>query len=88
MALNHNLVQLSVKDACEMLVDYCHKNSLSLAGFSMHDYNVIVSVLGYEPELEYINVHKIGKRWINRNYYSEYRDHCNSSNYYNQRIKY
>ncbi len=60
-------------EACEGLLDQARENSVPLAGFTTHDLSVIKTVVGHEIDVEYINIHRNVKKWINRSHYRSYR---------------
>jgi hypothetical protein len=69
----YNLNFTPPRDACEELLAQARQNSVPLAGFTTHDLQVIETLVGHKIDVEYINMHRDVKKWINKFHYRSYR---------------
>jgi len=69
----YNLTFTPLQEACEQLIQICRERSTPLAGFTMHDLEVIESAIDRPIDVEYLNIHQQVKRWINKNHYESFR---------------
>ena len=63
-------------DAAKMIVEKAKKSMASVAGYTMVDKTILAQQLG-NTDFDYVNLHSIAKKWINKNFYVEFRDEKN-----------
>ena len=72
----YNLNYMTPPDAAKMIVEKAKKLGVSVAGYTMVDKTFLAQQIG-NTDFDYVNLHAIAKRWINKNFYREFRDKKN-----------
>ena len=64
---------MAPSDAAKMIVKKAKNLGVSVAGYTMVDKTILEDQLG-NADFDYVNLHSIAKKWINKNFYREFRD--------------